>query len=90
MWQRRHASRSPALVDAGLDGLECFHTKHSTSISEHYLEIADEYHLLVTGGSDCHGMSKGKPLIGGIKLPIHYVHKMQKAREKRMAKSETV
>jgi predicted metal-dependent phosphoesterase TrpH len=29
--------------------------------------------LLVTGGSDCHGYSKGKPLIGGCKLPaVHY------------------
>ena len=51
----------PDLVDAGLDGIECFHTKHSTVMSERYLEIADKYHLLVTGGSDCHGFSKDKP-----------------------------
>src|ERR1051325_1309238 len=54
----------PDLVDAGLDGIECFHTKHSAATSEHYLEIADKFNLLVTGGSDCHGLSKGKPLIG--------------------------
>jgi predicted metal-dependent phosphoesterase TrpH len=69
----------PALVDAGLDGIECFHTKHSTSMSERYLEIAEKYHLLVTGGSDCHGFSKGKPLIGGIKLPYEHVEKMKQA-----------
>jgi predicted metal-dependent phosphoesterase TrpH len=67
----------PALVAAGMDGIECFHTKHSTAISEHYLEIADEYHLLVTGGSDCHGYSKNKPLIGTVKLPYAAVEKMR-------------
>src|SRR5450756_175141 len=59
----------PALVDAGLDGIECFHTKHSTVMAERYLEIAEKYGLLVTGGSDCHGFSKKAPLIGTVKLP---------------------
>jgi hypothetical protein len=45
-------------------------------MSERYLEIADKYHLLVTGGSDCHGFSKGKPLIGTIKLPYEHVEKL--------------
>jgi hypothetical protein len=61
------------VVEAGLDGIECFHTKHSTSASERYLEMADRFKLLVTGGSDCHGMSKGRPLIGTIKLPYQHV-----------------
>jgi 3',5'-nucleoside bisphosphate phosphatase len=69
----------PDLVEAGLDGIECFHTKHSTAVSEHYLEIADKYNLLVTGGSDCHGMSKGKPLIGTVKLPYQHVEKLKEA-----------
>jgi 3',5'-nucleoside bisphosphate phosphatase len=67
----------PGLVDAGLDGIECFHTKHSTAMSERYLEIADKHHLLVTGGSDCHGFSKGKPLIGTVRLPYDHVSKMR-------------
>jgi predicted metal-dependent phosphoesterase TrpH len=76
----------PSMVEAGLDGIECFHTKHSTAIAEHYLEIADEYNLLVTGGSDCHGMSKGKPLIGTIKLPYQHVEKLRaKVAERRSA-----
>lgn len=62
----------PGMVEAGLDGIECFHTKHSTNMAQHYLEIADRFRLLVTGGSDCHGMNKGKPLIGTVKIP--YVH----------------
>ena len=67
----------PALVDAGLDGIECFHTKHSTTMAEHYLEIADRFHLLVTGGSDCHGFSKVKPLIGTVRLPYEHVEKLK-------------
>ena len=79
----------PALVDAGLDGIECFHTKHSTVMSERYLEIAEKYHLLVTGGSDCHGYSKNKPLIGTVKLPYEHIEKLfaakKSADEKRRA-----
>ena len=67
----------PELVAAGLDGLECFHSKHSTKMAEHYLMIADQYHLLVTGGSDCHGMNKGKPLIGTIRLPYEHVEQLK-------------
>jgi len=67
----------PKLVDAGLDGIECFHTKHSTKTAERYLVMADKYKLLVTGGSDCHGFSKGKPLIGTVKLPYEHVEKLK-------------
>jgi 3',5'-nucleoside bisphosphate phosphatase len=63
----------PDLAALGLDGLECFHTKHSTSMSTHYVRLADRHHLLVTGGSDCHGYSKGKPLLGTIRLPYYHV-----------------
>jgi len=78
------------LVEADLDGIECFHTKHSTSLSEHYLEIADEFDLLVTGGSDCHGMSKGKPLIGTIKLPYQHVEKLKTRAAERSRKSKVL
>jgi predicted metal-dependent phosphoesterase TrpH len=77
----------PDLVDAGLDGIECFHTKHSTVMSERYLEIAEQYHLLVTGGSDCHGFSKNKPLIGTVKLPYEHVEKMKERRNVESLKS---
>jgi predicted metal-dependent phosphoesterase TrpH len=79
------------MVNAGLDGIECFHTKHSTAISEYYLEIADKYNLLVTGGSDCHGMSKGKPVIGGVRLPYQHVEKLKAraAERKRQLVRET-
>ncbi|HOX57056.1 MAG TPA: PHP domain-containing protein [Candidatus Paceibacterota bacterium] len=76
----------PALVQAGLDGIECFHTKHSTATAEIYLELAERFRLLVTGGSDCHGLSKGKPLIGTVKVPYRCVEKLRaRAAERRRA-----
>jgi predicted metal-dependent phosphoesterase TrpH len=67
----------PELVEAGLDGIECFHSKHTASTASHYLQMAEKHRLLVTGGSDCHGMNKGKPLIGTVKLPYQYVEKLK-------------
>jgi len=79
----------PELVTNGIDGLECFHTKHSNSTARRYLEQATANGLLVTGGSDCHGMTKGKPLIGTVKVPYEYVERMQEAVLKRAAESGT-
>ncbi len=69
----------PDLVAAGLDGIECFHTKHPPKTSEHYLAIATKYNLLITGGSDCHGMSKGRPLIGSVRLSRAHFDKLEAA-----------
>ncbi len=79
----------PELVAAGMDGIECFHTKHSTATSEHYLMIADKHGLLVTGGSDCHGMNKGKPLIGGVKIPFAFLDRLRTRAHERRAQSKT-
>jgi predicted metal-dependent phosphoesterase TrpH len=73
----------PALADCGLDGLECYHTKHAAATAYHYQKVAEQLGLLVTGGSDCHGMSKGRPLIGGVKLPYFRVEEMKKAQAAR-------
>ncbi len=76
----------PIMAEAGLDGIECFHTKHSASMATHYLQIAERFQLLVTGGSDCHGLSKGRPLIGTVRLPYEHVEKLKaRAAERRAA-----
>ena len=65
------------LVDAGLRGIEVWHTKHPKHAVKRFQEIAEKYHLISTGGSDCHGFSKGKPLIGTVKLPYDHVEKLK-------------
>ncbi len=67
----------PELVRAGLDGIECFHTKHTPAVTERYLSWAGRLGLLATGGSDCHGYSKGKPLLGSIRLAPEFVERLQ-------------
>lgn len=67
----------PGFVAAGLDGIECFHTKHPPTIRDRYIGLANRLGALITGGSDCHGMNKGKPLIGTVRLPCVYFEKLQ-------------
>jgi 3',5'-nucleoside bisphosphate phosphatase len=56
------------LKNLGLDGIECFHTRHSGYMARKYSRIAQDLKLLISGGSDCHGFSKNKPLIGKVRL----------------------
>jgi predicted metal-dependent phosphoesterase TrpH len=79
----RKDSLIPRLTDYGLDGLECWHSKHSPAQTDRYLAQANECRLLITGGSDCHGMSKGRPLIGSVRLAAHYYEALKQAAAKR-------
>lgn len=45
----------PGLVNAGLQAIEVFHSSHDSAAAAHYLDIARQHSLLVTGGSDYHG-----------------------------------
>jgi hypothetical protein len=54
-------------------------------MSEYYMGIAARHDLLVTGGSDCHGYSKGKPLIGGSKLPGVYFQRLKERHQSKLA-----
>jgi predicted metal-dependent phosphoesterase TrpH len=77
----------PEVVAAGLDGIEVFHTKHSPAANKRYMDIAKKFNLLVTGGSDCHGMSKGRPLIGTVKLDYAYVEKLKERHAQDLSKA---
>ncbi|MBI1839827.1 MAG: PHP domain-containing protein [Verrucomicrobia bacterium] len=67
----------PSFVEMGLDGLECYHSRQSGVDSDRYRRMADQLGILVSGGSDCHGMNKGRPLIGGVKLPYSFVERLR-------------
>lgn len=43
------------LIDLGLDGIEIIHPSHDEYQVQYYKEIANEYFLLFSGGSDYHG-----------------------------------
>lgn len=44
-----------SMIECGLKGIEVYHSSHSSEEMEYYLNIANEYNLLVSGGSDYHG-----------------------------------
>ncbi len=68
------------LARMGLDGVECFHPKHSATASLKYQGIAAQLGLLVTGGSDCHGRSKNRPTLGTVRLAMEHVDRLEAAR----------
>ena len=50
--------------DAGLRGIEVYHSDHDPEDMEHYAGIARKYNLAVTGGSDFHGDAKPQIALG--------------------------
>jgi len=67
----------PEFAGYGLRGIEVFHTDHNHYNEKRYLEMAKEYGLLVTGGSDCHGMGKGRILLGSVMVKYELVEKLR-------------
>jgi hypothetical protein len=46
----------PELIAAGLAGIEAYYSGHDLGQTNHYLQLAKKYNLLVTAGSDFHGL----------------------------------
>lgn len=57
------------LAAAGLAGIEAYHADHTTVQRDHYARLAEEMHLLVTGGSDFHGSAAPNPPLGSVSIP---------------------
>jgi len=60
-------------------GMECIYSKYDAAQSGHLLELAKEYDLLPTGGSDYHGKSKPNIQIGTTRAPYAYLEALKKA-----------
>ena len=49
-----------------IDGIECWHSRHTIETTKHYIKFCSENSLIMTGGSDCHQ----RPIIMGcIDIP---------------------
>ncbi|MEI8013185.1 MAG: PHP domain-containing protein [Candidatus Omnitrophota bacterium] len=68
----------PAMVEAGLGGLEAYYPNCFMDTVNRYLDIAAKHDLVVTGGSDAHGASKTSTYIGKSRVPYHWVEKLKK------------
>jgi len=71
----------PDLVSCGLMGLEAFHPNHNYLLSNFFCDLAKRYNLIITGGSDFHGQSKGRTAMGNIKLHYKHISALKGARE---------
>ncbi len=49
------------LIADGLQGIEVYHPDHSRGLVRYYKEYAEAKKLLITGGSDFHGLSANNP-----------------------------
>jgi len=75
--QYRRDDAIPQLVDAGLAGLEVYHSRHNERSRSRYRALAHRYGLVVTGGSDCHGWAKDDgPKMGTVSVPEEVVENL--------------
>ncbi len=58
----------PALIEAGLEGLECVYGDYSPHLMERLCKVATSHGLAITGGSDFHGPGL-KAGSGGVGVP---------------------
>jgi 3',5'-nucleoside bisphosphate phosphatase len=59
----------PALLRAGLQGLECYYGEYDEATVERLLKTAEDFGLLPTGGSDYHGPNMHPTPLGGRYVP---------------------
>ena len=53
--------RLKIMIECGIQGLECYYSRYNTQETEFLLKCANEYNLLISGGSDYHGTNKDIP-----------------------------
>ena len=68
--------------DAGLAGLEIYHSEHTPELQAYYRQLAEELGLVPTGGSDFHGdikplVSLGTGLQGNVRVPSEFLLRLR-------------
>lgn len=75
------------LVSSGLDAIEVPYTYDKLDEGRYQFgaetakDLAQEFDLLVTGGSDCHGSGSDKFYLGDVRLPYRHVEALKERRE---------
>ena len=72
------------LRNAGLRGIEVYHSDHNETDQERYRQVAKRFDLAVTGGSDFHGDAKplvalGTGVSGSLNIPRSVLQELRKA-----------
>lgn len=76
-----------SLKEAGLTGLEAIYSMNSPGDERNMLKFAEEFDLLVTGGSDFHGANKPHIQLGtgrgNLRIPYEILEKIKAAHQQR-------
>lgn len=70
------------LMEAGLGGIEVFHSEHSPDDCAEFAAISRRFDLIPTGGTDFHGQNKpqirlGSGIGGNVNLPYRFLEEMR-------------
>ena len=70
------------LLKKGIEGIEAIYPRHTDEDTKRYLEMADKYNLLVTGGSDFHGIAGRLPkFLGEFTVTDEYAEELYREPE---------
>lgn len=71
------------IINLGIQGIEVYHSKHDDETVRNALAIAASRNLLITGGSDCHGIKvNNEPILGNYTVDYEHVEKLKKSSKK--------
>jgi predicted metal-dependent phosphoesterase TrpH len=57
------------IISMGIDGIECYYPTHNNEVTEKCINLCKENDLLITAGSDCHGVF-GKTRVGEMAVTL--------------------
>jgi predicted metal-dependent phosphoesterase TrpH len=72
------------MKEAGLKGIEVFHSEQPAAATKKYMDLAAEFDLIITGGSDFHGESMPDIKLGrgfgNLDIPYSILEKLKECR----------
>lgn len=76
----------PDAKKRGLCGMECFYSQNDAETTEKSLDLAEEFGLLISGGSDFHGANKPDIKLGAgrgdLSIPYEYYLKLKEVADR--------
>ncbi len=70
----------PEMISQGLAGIEVYYNGYDAITIEQLLGVARRHHLIVTGGTDFHGVRPGESDLGGVYVPMKAVRRLKERR----------
>ena len=65
------------IIAMGIDAIEVYYPFFKPHQEQLLKKIAEDHNLAITGGSDCHGIVRGEPLLGIFKVPYRVLESLK-------------